>query len=169
MRVGIWNLAQLPRGGELLVPLYHKADIQKCFGEVPADHITLEDHLLRVNTDFSGSHKIALKSVSITGRTGYVYKRADRWTLIVRNIFVQPSGDYIDTQRHDPQDFGYAFQMCRVDEIEFGSFLEMEYHAPALGSMPDPTRSDDFSQIWAFRGEPTAIAAVAMKLLGAKI
>jgi hypothetical protein len=167
--VGLWNLAQLPRGGELLVPLYSPATPQKCFGDVPADRVTLEDHLLRVKADFSGSHKIAMKAVSLCGRTGYVYGRGDQWSLVVRNFFVKPSGEYIDSQRHDPDDYGYAFQMCRVDEVEFGSFLEMEYHAPALGDLPDPTRSEDVSQIWAFRGTFEAIGAIAMKLLGAKL
>ena len=87
----------------------------------------------------------------------------------MRNFFVNPSGEYIDVQRHDPDDFGYAFQMCRVDEVEFGSFCEMEYHAPALGALPDPTRSDDVSQVWAFRGPRGAIDAIARKLLGAAL
>jgi hypothetical protein len=167
--VGIWNLAQFPRGGELLVPLYSPVVLQKCFGDVPADRVTREDHLLRVKADFPGSHKIAVKAVSLCGRAGYVYGRGDRWSLVVRNFFVKPSGEYIDRQRHDPDDLGYAFQMCRVDEVEFGSFLEMEYHAPALGALPNPTRSEDVSQIWAFRGTPEAIGAIAMKLLGAKV
>jgi len=167
--VGIWNLAQFPRGGELLVPLYSRAVPQKCFGDVPADRVTIEDHLLRVKADFTGSHKIAVKAASLCGRTGYVYHQKDCWSMVVRNFFVKPSGEYIDSQRHDPDDYGYAFQMCRVDEVEFGSFLEMEYHAPGLGELPDPTRSEDISQIWAFRGTHEAIGAIAMKLLGARI
>ena len=133
---------------------------------MPADRITIDDHLLRVKVDFAGSHKIAVKAAALCGRTGYVYGQANRWSLVVRNFFVNPSGDYIDVQRHDPEDFGYGFQMCRVDEVEFGSFCEMEYHAPGLGALPDPTRSDDISQVWAFRGTREAIDAIARKLLG---
>ncbi len=59
--VGIWNLLQLPAGGEMLVPLYSRTVPQKCFGDVPADRVTIEDHLLRVRADFAGSHKIAVK------------------------------------------------------------------------------------------------------------
>ena len=62
-----------------------------------------------------------------------LYRQHDAWSLVVRNFFVNPSGEYVDVQRHDPDDCGYAFQMCRVDEAEFGSFCEMEYHAPGLG------------------------------------
>lgn len=165
--VGIWNLAQLPPGGEMLVPTYSRAVLQKCFGDVPADHVTIEDHLLRVNADFPGSHKIAVKAAVLCGRTGYVYNSGDRWSLVMRNFLVNPSGQYIDVQRHDTDDFGYAFQMCRVDEVAFGSFCEMEYHAPALGAPPDPTQSEDLSQVWAFRGSHEAIGTIARKLLGA--
>ena len=86
----------------------------------------------------------------------------------MRNFFVNPSGDYIDVQRHDPDDFGYAFQMCRVDEPQFGSFCELEYHAPALGALPDPTRSEDISQVWAFRGPRERSTPSHSKLLGAE-
>ncbi|MCE5267237.1 MAG: hypothetical protein LLG00_05070 [Planctomycetaceae bacterium] len=167
--VGIWNLLQLPQGGEMLVPLYSRSTPQKCFGDVPAESLTLEDHLLRVKIDFSGSHKIALKAAALCGRAGYVYGSGDQWSLVIRNFSVNPSGAYIDTQRHDPEDFGYGFQMCRVNEPDFGSFCELEYHAPALGELPDPGRSEDISQVWAFRGPRPAIDAVARKLLGAGI
>lgn len=167
--VGIWNLLQLPPGGEMLVPLYRPAAPQKCFGDIPADRIVSEDHLLRIRADFSGSHKIAMKAAALCGRTGYVYHCGEQSALVVRNFFVNPSGEYIDVQKHDLEDFGYAFQMCRVDEVDFGSFCEMEYHAPGLGSLPDPTRSEDLSQVWAFRGDRPSIAAIAHKLLGAEI
>ena len=134
--MGIWNLIQLPPGGEMLVPLYSRTTPQKCFGHIPAERMTIEDHLLRVRVDFSGSHKIALKAAAICGRAGYVYGRGDRWSLVIRNFFVNPSGEYIDVQRHDPDDYGYAFQMCRVDEPQYGSFCELEYHAPAIGAFP---------------------------------
>lgn len=166
-RIGLWNLAQLPQGGDMLVPTYSRAVPQKCFGDVPADHVVITDRLLRINKiDFAGSHKIAVKAASLCGRTGYIYGSADQWSLVIRNFFVNPSGDYIDVQRHDPEDFGYGFQMCRVDEPAFGSFCEMEYHAPCVGTWPDTSKSEDLSQIWAFRGSRNAIGAIAQKLLG---
>jgi hypothetical protein len=167
--IGIWNLIQLPPGGEMIVPLYARCVPQKCFGNIPAECVTVEDHLLRVKANFSGSHKIAVKAVAICGRAGYVYAREDRWSLVVRNFVVNPSGQYIDVQRHDPEDYGYGFQMCRVDEVEFGDFCEMEYHAPGVGAPPDPALSEDVSQTWAFRGSRAAIDAIARKLLGAGI
>ncbi|MBN2580640.1 MAG: hypothetical protein JXB10_16765 [Pirellulales bacterium] len=165
--VGIWNLLQLPPGGEMIVPLYCRGTPQKCFGDVPAESLILEDRLLRVKIDFGGSHKIAMKAAVLCGRAGYVYGGGDRWSLVIRNFFANPSGTYVDVQRHDPEDFGYGFQMCRVDEVNFGSFCELEYHAPALSALPDPVRSEDVSQVWAFRGPREAIDVVAHILLGA--
>jgi hypothetical protein len=167
--VGIWNLMQLPPNGEMIVPLYSHAVPQKCFGDVPADRVSIDDRLLRVRVDFAGSHKIAIKAASLCGRTGYVYRQGERWSLAIRNFFVDLSGEYVDVQRHDPEDRGYAFQMCRVDEVDFGSFCEMEYHAPGLGALPEPHRSQDISQVWAFRGTREAIETIAGKLLGATL
>jgi hypothetical protein len=164
-----WNLIQLPPGGEMLIPLYARLEPRKYFGDIPAESVTLEDRLLRVKINFNGSHKIGLKAAALCGRLGYVYGDKDRWSLIVRNINVNPSGEYVDVPWDDHQEFGYCFQMCRVDEAAFGSFCEMEYHAPSLGGLPDPRRTEDISQTWAFRGPREAIDAVARKLLGAGI
>jgi hypothetical protein len=151
----------------MLVPLYARSTPQKCFGDVPPESMRLEDRLLRVKINFSGSHKIAMKAAVLCGRAGYVSGSGDRWSLVIRNFSVNPSGDYIDVQRPDLDDFGYAFQICRVDEADFGSFCELEHHAPALGALPDPAQSEDVSQVWAFRGGRTAIDVIARTLLGA--
>lgn len=45
----------------------------------------------------------------------------------------------------------------------------METHSPAIGTYPDPSRNEDTSQVWAFRGEREAIDAIAHKLLGGTI
>jgi len=59
--------------------------------------------------------------------------------------------------------------MCRVDEADYGSFCEMEHHAPALGTPPDLWRTEDISQTWAFRGGREAIGTIARRLLGTGI
>jgi len=167
--LGIWNLIQLPPGGELLVPTYARANPQTCFGHIPPQYLTIEDRLVRLAVLFSGSHKIALRGTAVCGRAGYVYPQRDRWSLVMRNFFVNPSGQYVDVQKADPGDFGYSMQVCRVDEADFGSFFELEYHAPAIGLLPAPTRSEDISQVWAFRGGRDEIDAIARRLLGAGI
>jgi len=166
-RIGIWNLIQLPPGGDLLVPTYSPATPQTCFGAIPPQYLTIEERMLRLKVCFGDSHKIALRAVATCGRAGYVYVRDEQWSLVVRNFFVNPSGEYIDVQPGEPEDLGYGLQVCRVDN-EFGDFFELEYHAPAIAP-PNPPRGEDISQVWAFRGTRQTIDAVARKLLGAGI
>ena len=167
--VGIWNLAQFPPGGEMLVPLYSRAVPQKCFGDIPADRVTIEDHLLRIRADFAGSHKIAVKAAALCGRTGYRYGQGDDWSLVVRNFFVNPSGEYIDVQRHDPDDCGYALPDVPGGRGRVRQFLRdgVSCSRP-WGPCPKPARSEDVSQVWAFRGSREAIDHIAHKLLGAE-
>jgi len=165
--LGLWNLIQLPPGGELLVPTYSRARPRHYFGEIPAEHFTIEDRMLRLAVNFPKSHKIGLRAAILAGRAGYVYPRGDSWNLVIRNFAVNPSGQYVDVPKSDPADRGDALQVCRVDEPEYGSFFELEYHAPALGDPPLPDRSGDVSQVWAFRGPREAINAIARRLLGA--
>jgi len=165
--LGVWNLIQLPEGGEMVAPTYSRAVPQPCFGNVPADHLAVEDHVIRLNTDLRGSHKVAIKAAASCGRVGYFYDTGTERSLVIRNFFVNPSDEYVDRQPHDPEDLGYAVQLCRVDEAVFGSFCELEYHAPSLGALPDPARSEDISQVWAFRGPNDAVDAIAHTLLGA--
>ncbi|MCC6127241.1 MAG: hypothetical protein IT426_19950 [Pirellulales bacterium] len=166
--LGIWNLIQLPEGGELIAPIYARTVPQRCFGDASADRVAVEDRCVRLNAGFPGSYKLALKAAAACGRVGYVYRQGAAHSLVVRNFFVNPSGRYVDVQRHDLEDFGYAVQLCRIDDAVFGSYCELEYHAPAWGDLPDPPLSEDVSQVWAFRGPRDAIDAVAYKLLGAK-
>jgi len=153
----------------MLVPLLAPTAPQECFGQVPPGRVRVEEHLLRMKIDFAGSSKIALKAVALCGRAGYAWQRDGRWSLVVRNFPVNPSGAYVDVQKHAPDDFGYALQICRVDEPDFGDFCELEYHAPALGGPFTPNRCEDVSQVWAFRGPREAVDAVARKLLGASL
>jgi hypothetical protein len=164
---GIWNLIQLPHGGELLVPTYSKASPRVLFGEIPADRLTCDERLVRFRTDFPGEHKIAMRAAGLTGRAGYLRRTEPAWSLVIRNFFVQPSGDYVDVPKDDPQDFGYAFHAVNVLST-LGDFCELEYHSPALGQCAVNT-TIDVSEVWAFRGPADAIRTVARVLLGADL
>lgn len=165
---GIWNLIQLPHGGELLIPTYRKETPQVLFGDIPADRLRAEDRLVRFRADFPGEHKIAVRAAGLTGRAGYLLRAGSEWSLVIRNFFVQPSGDYVDVPKDDPSDFGYAFHAVSVLSA-LGDFCELEYHAPALGRYEGQTSVSDTSEVWAFRGSADAVRAVARVLLGADL
>ena len=114
----------------------------------------------------SGGHKIGIRAVAATGRVGYLYPAArGRWALVVRNFFVNPSGDYVDVPWDDTNDYGFAVQACNVN-VGLEQFSELEYHVPAIDPDSDHSRCIDTSQVWAFRGLKDDIRSVARILLG---
>ncbi len=164
--VGIWNLIQLPHGGELIVPTYAPTKPRVLFGSFPPGALVSEDRCLRVGMNLPGEHKIAVRASATTGRVGYVRRAGHAWSLVVRNFFVNPSGEYVNVPKDDPADLGYAVHAVNVLSA-LGDFCELEYHAPALGLDPRNTESTDVSQVWAFRGPHNAIRRLVALLLGA--
>ncbi len=162
---GIWNLIQLPHGGELLIPTYTRARPRILFGDIPADRLVCSDRLVQFRTDFPGEHKIAVRAAQATGRAGYLRRMGEVWSLVVRNFFVQPSGEYVDVPKDDPGDFGYAFHAVNVLS-DLGDFCELEYHAPAIGRYKSQNSCLDVSQVWAFRGPAAFVRDIAHLLLG---
>lgn len=166
--VGLWNLVQMPHGGELLVPTYARATPKLVFGHIPASDLAVSDRLVRYRMRQTGEHKLALRAVATAGRVGYVFEQSDRWVAIVRNFVVDPSGEYVDVPWDDPADFGYSTQACNVHSA-LGQFSELEYHIPAIGGATGRSRCEDVAQVWAYRGPKEAMAVVVRTLLGADL
>jgi hypothetical protein len=164
--IGLWNLLQMPHGGDLLVPTYARTRPRVVFGEVPPDDLQSGDRLVRYRMRSKGDHKIAVRAIAVAGRVGYLHPASNgRWALIVRNVSVNPSGLYVDVPWDDLNDLGYCIQGCNVNGT-FGVFSELEYHVPAVGPGTGRTRCDDVSQVWAFRGDRPSIDRAAKLLLG---
>lgn len=166
-RVGAWNLIQMPHGGELLLPVHARTQPKIYFGAISPEDLIASDHLVRYRMRTNDCHKIGVRAVATTGRVGYLYQTGGQSALVVRNFFVNPSGDYVDVPWTDPEDLGYAVQSCNVVDESLGAFSELEYHIPAIGAGTGRTRCDDWSAIWAFRGPPEQVRAVARILLSA--
>ncbi len=165
--VGLWNLIQMPHGGELLVPTYFATTPRVLFGTVAPDDLAVEPHCVRYAMRAAGEHKLAIRALAVAGRIGYQYAAADgRWALIVRNVLVNPSGMYVDAPWGDPEDLGYAVQACNVHSA-LGRFSELEYHVPAIGPGTGQTECTDVAQTWAFRGSREEITQIAATLIAA--
>jgi len=163
--VGLWNLLQMPHGGTLLAATSTRAVSKAFFGELRAEDLEVTEHLLRYRMTAAGEQKLGLRAATVTGRVGYRYAVGEgRWALVVRNIFVDPSGMYVDVPWQEPEDRGYAIQACSVNS-SLGCFSELEYHAPAIGPGTGRRSGEDVSQVWAFRGPRAAIDQVARSLL----
>lgn len=164
IQVGIWNLVQLPHGGEFLIPTHSRATPKTFFGHVDGRDLDVSERLIRYRTRSAGEDKLGIDAVSATGRIGYLYSEEEEYSLVIRNIAVNPSGNYVDVPSSATNDFGYAIQACSINS-RLGSFAELEYHVPATGGQAaDCSRQDD-SQLWAFRGPQHAILEVARILL----
>ena len=168
--VGLWSLTQMPHQGELFIPTYSKTDPRIYFGLVntPPDELAVSDRLVRFKMRAAGEHKIGVRAAVTTGRIGYIYKTGDKHALIIRNFFVNPSGEYADVPWTEPEDRGYSTQACSVNS-QWGEFSEMEYHVPAIGGETGLNHIEDRSQLWAFRGSQEDIRKIARALLSTEI
>lgn len=166
--IGIWNLLQLPHGGELFIPTYSMSQPSIFFGTINLSDLIVSRNLIRYRMCASGGQKIGIRAVATTGRVGYISRRGDKFELVMRSFFVNPSGEYVDVPWNDFDDVGYSVQACNVNN-RHGRFSELEYHAPSGISDNGSMLSKDKSVTWAFRGSQDEIVTVARTLVSAKI
>ncbi len=168
--VGLWSLTQMPHQGELFIPTYSRTKPWIYFGlvDAPADELSASDRLVRFKMRAPGEHKIGLRASVTTGRMGYLYPAGDKHALIVRNFFVNPSGEYADVPWTEPENRGYSTQACSVNS-RWGMFSEMEYHVPGIGGNTGFRHIEDRSQLWAFRGSRSDMEKIARILVSEEI
>ena len=166
--VGLWHLVQLPHGGDMLIPTFFRNEPKIFMGAVGPEALIVDDHLIRYKMRAEGKHKLGVRATATTGRVGYLCNAGDDASLVVRNFRVNPSGEYVDVPWTETDNFGFAFQACNIN-APLGMFCELEYHVPAVGPQEGGSRSEDQSQMWAFRGPEAAIRSIARRLLSANI
>lgn len=169
IHVGLWNLVQMPHGGDLLIPTFGRSQPRHIFStinSIPARDLVTSDHLIRYRMRQKGEHKISVRAASVCGRVGYLHPIGKQWSLIIRNFVVNPSGEYVDVPWSETDYFGFAVQACNVNS-GLGAFSELEYHIPAIGYGTGRLRCDDEAQVWAFRGPQAKIEQISQILLGA--
>jgi hypothetical protein len=167
-QVGLWHLAQMPHGGDMLVPTFFRSQPKVYMGTIAPEDLIVDEHLVRYRMRATGEHKLGIRASAATGRAGYLYGTGNATSLVVRNFSVNPSGEYIDVPWAETGNFGFAFQACNVNS-GLGAFSELEYHVPAAETHEGSSHSEDQSQIWAFRGPEAAIRAIARRLLATEI
>lgn len=91
--VGLWKLLQLPHGGELLNPTLSKSSIQICAGKSDAGDLFVTEHLIRYKMQAPGLQKFGIQAAAAVGRVGYMYSTENETRLVIRNVFVNPSGN----------------------------------------------------------------------------
>ena len=162
--LGLWNLVQMPHGGDLLIPTYSRTEPLRVFGSIPDEDLDVSDHLVRYRMRQAGEHKISIRAVATCGRVGYLRLNGRHSTLIIRNFAVNPSGEYVDAPWQDPGYLGFSTQACNINS-GLGRFSELEYHIPAIGRHTGAARCEDTAQVWAFRGSARNIQRISRILL----
>ena len=168
VRLGIWNLLQLPQPGTMLISTRIPARPHVVFGVPAAGELTEPPGHVRWNMAPPGPDtKIGIKANSMTGRAGCIRETgtAGIQDLVVREFSVGDERDYVDALWEPPHETGWAFQACCVRNGA-EQFNELEYHAPAAPLSSVRSHSRDESRVWAFRGPAAAVAKVARHLLG---
>ena len=169
VQVGIWDLLQLPHGGDLFVTTYARLEPKIFIGRIAPENLIVTDHLVRFRMRAVGHEKIGIRAVATAGRVGYCYPVGDQMALVIRNFSVNPSGEYVDVPWTELEDMGYSMHACGVSipSGQFrGEFSELEYHAPGIGAGTGRTHCEDTSEVWAFRGSRQVIGTLAKTLLG---
>jgi hypothetical protein len=167
IKLGIWNLLQLPAPGVMLIATSSPVRPQIVFGKLTDAQLDISPRLVRWIMSSDGeSAKIALKAPMLRGRAAYLRtSHEDYWDLVVRQFTVHPKGDYVDAMWEDPSDTGWVFQACGMRTGE-ERFNELEYHAPGVAADVGASDTVEISQVWAFRGPAASIADAAGALLG---
>lgn len=163
--VAIWNLLQLPHGGELVIPTYRKCRPTRFFGVIPPGDLRVSQGCISYRMAAAGEQKIAVPALATTGRLAYLRHVGRTSLLVVRSFQPDPSGVYADAPMDRPDTTGFAVQACNVDS-RLGAFGEMEHHAPAIGGGTGLRRRHDVSQVWGFRGPRAAIDEILHALCG---
>jgi hypothetical protein len=163
--ISLWSLAVVPPTGQMIVPIWSETTVRDLFEPTGRERLAATRHAVHFLIDGRGQHKIGLRPAALKGRAGYLRTASPQHsTLIVRNFVVNPSGDYIDTPWHAPNEPGMAFQSYNGGDL--GAFGELEYHTPAIGGASGLDNYRDTSQLWAFSGPPALIRKIAGHLLG---
>lgn len=155
MPVCLWNLIQVPLGGQVLVPV--PGDAPVTFFGSPGPAVQREKGLIRV--DYSKSlaepFKIGLRASDIRGTMLYLRPDGEGSELLVRTFDLGQDHQYIDVPWEHREGPGYALELfCGGSAFGFG---ELEFHSPAAGGPAGPDRCHVGSRIHAFRGPEAAI------------
>jgi hypothetical protein len=166
--VGIWNLLQLPHGGEMIFATHSRGVTVPYMGSISPQDLDISDHVIRYRMHAVGENKLGIQAPCLTGRGAYLFGDANRSSLVIRNFRVTPSACYVDVPFGASPASACAAQACNINS-NLGTFSELEYHAPAIEAVSGHTQCVDESQLWALRGPRPAVLQAARLLVCAEL
>jgi hypothetical protein len=161
IRPAVWNLLQVPGGGEIVVPLKNSQPPAPFFGEqVYKQDKGLVSALVPAMRE---GYKFGIHAGNCCGMMLYLNRKGTKPFLIVRQFDVHNAEEYFDVSFKTPKERGFP-QQIYVDDGNFGGFGEMEHHSPAV--IPKIRNSvKDISTTWAFSGHTTELDKLLRFLL----
>ena len=165
IRPAVWNLLQVPGGGEIVVPLKNSQPPAPFFGEQAYKQDKgLVSALVPAMRE---GYKFGIHADNCCGMMLYLNSKGSKPFLIVRQFDVHNAKEYFDVSFEHPENRGFS-QQIYVDNGSFGSFGEMEHHSPAV--IPRENNSiSDTCFTWGFSGPVTLLQHIADKLLSLHI
>ena len=160
-RPALWNLLQVPGGGEIVVPLKGPAAPVAFFGQ--QQYRQMGNRLHASVPVASEGYKFGVLADSCRGLMLYLNLDAAQPFLILRRFSVGSQSQYFDVPFNAPQLRGVV-QQVYVDNGAFGGFGELEHHSPAMvpGRSAEVT---DTCTTWAFAGTAEALLNLSETLL----
>jgi len=168
---GLWQLLQVPPGGQVLIPTRGLTELVDYFQTGVADHCrTAANHLIFPVTGQT-KHKLGLSAAGVCGRMAYLRQHTQHVaTLIVRDIPALSAGGgptrvcFADYPFWDRCRRNVALQFYN-DDGQAGGFGEMEHHSVAA-SADNLFQTLDLCHTWCFAGPSDKIRALCAELLG---
>ncbi|MDD4101589.1 MAG: hypothetical protein PHU80_03015 [Kiritimatiellae bacterium] len=160
-RPALWNLLQVPGGGDIIVPVKGTASPVAYFGSQQwrkdGQKIVLSVPAI------AESYKSGVMAESCYGAAVYLNGQVPQPFMILRRFTVGCGECYFDAPFNAPHLKGVV-QQVYVDHGELGGFGEMEHHSPAL--LPDgECVIQDRCTTWAFAGPAERLKELAETVL----
>jgi len=148
VRPALWNLLQVPGGGEIVIPIQGAAAPVAYFGKQQGRR---DGHCLVTSVPASqGSYKFGVMADSCRGVMLYLNLDVPQPFVIIRRFSVGSPEQYFDAPFTEQQRRGVV-QQVYVDNGDLGGFGEMEHHSPAI--IPDQcSEVTEICTTWAFAG-----------------
>jgi hypothetical protein len=165
MKVGVWNLLQVCRGGTAYIPVSYDAKFTRFYGEPDAAvNIDQESGICEVSFEGSTSFKIGFKATWISGKILYVHQLSEGFdSVLIRTFRLSCDDNYADIPLDRPSDNGYAAQLFYGgNRYDFG---ELEYHGPAVGGETNRTQCNIKSLLYAASGPREKISDLVKAVL----
>ena len=153
VRPALWELVQVPGGGEIVVPAAPDAQPRAFIGK---PEYTMAQGRIRCAVQTSASYKFSLRAPDCRGVIACINTAGETATLILRHLTVLEPERYADVPYDDLSETGHV-QQVYVDDGGLGGFGELEYHTPALAPGRCETLSDR-AEVWAFAGPADALS-----------